>query len=134
MGQKQLVLIVLGIIIVGVAAATGINYFNNNIVQFNRDAVIKDLHNLATDARTYYKKPKSQGGGGKNFLEYSMPLLLAQNDNGTFSSISVAPQRVVIRGVGVENVEQGFSCEGGDLKITYMMTVYPDSASLRKIF
>jgi len=134
MGQQQLVLIVLGIIVVAIAAAAGINYFNNNIVQFNRDAVINDLHNLATEARTYYKKARLQGGGGNNFLAYSMPTPLAQNDNGTFSAISVTPLRVVFRGVGVENVEQGMGCTGGDLKITYSMTVYPDSASLRKIF
>jgi hypothetical protein len=134
MGQQQLVLIVLSIIVVAIAAAAGINYFNNNIVQFNRDAVIEDLHNLTTDTRTYYKKAKSQGGGGNNSLSYSMPTPPAQNDNGTFSAISVTPQRVIFREVAVENVEQGMGCTGGHLKITYTMTVYPDSASLRKIF
>ena len=134
MGQKQLILIVLGIIIVGIAVAVGINYFHNKAVQFNRDAIIKDLHNLASDAQSYYKKPKLQGGGGNNFLAYSLPTLLTQNDNGTFSATSVAPQKVVFRGIGVENSEQGLGCTGGAVNITYMMTVYPDSSSLRKIF
>lgn len=47
MGQQQLHLIVLGIIIVGLAVITGLGNFQNNAVQSNRDAMIMDLNHLA---------------------------------------------------------------------------------------
>ena len=46
MGQQQLLLIVLGVIIVGIAVVVGINLFNANATNANRDAVVSDLNNL----------------------------------------------------------------------------------------
>jgi len=50
MGQQQILLIVLGIIIVGIAIVIGIDNFQSKAVQANRDAVIIDLNYLASDA------------------------------------------------------------------------------------
>jgi hypothetical protein len=133
MGQKQLILIVLGVIIVRVAAAVGINYFHNKAVQFNRDAVIKDLNKLASDAQTHYKKPNEQGGGNKSFEGYKIPQKLKSNDNGNYTIISVRPDSVVIQGTGVETREQGLSCNWG-IKITYRIIVLPESTELRQVY
>ena len=133
MGQKQLILIVLGVIIVGVAAAVGINYFHNKAVQFNRDALIKDLNTLASDAQAYYKKSNEQGGGDKSFQGYKIPQELKSNDNGNYRVISVRPDSVVIQGTGVETREQGLSCNWG-IKITYRIIVLPESTELRQVY
>jgi hypothetical protein len=133
MGQKQLILIVLGVIIVRVAAAVGINYFHNKAVQFNRDALIKDLHTLAFDAQSHYKKSNEQGGGDKSFRGYKIPQELKSNDNGNYNIISVRPDSVVIQGTGVETREQGLSCNWG-IKITYRIVVQPESTELRQIY
>ncbi len=133
MGQQQLTLIVLGVIIVGVAAAIGINYFHNKAVQFNRDALIKDLHTLASDAQTHYKKPNEQGGGNKSFEGYKILQKLKSNDNGNYNIISVRPDSVVIQGTGVETREQGLSCNWG-IKITYRIVVQPESTELRQVY
>ena len=48
MGQQQLLLIVLSVIIVGIAVAVGITTFQSNAVEANRQAVISDLVNYAS--------------------------------------------------------------------------------------
>ena len=133
MGQKQLILIVLGVIIVGVAIAVGINYFHNKAVQLNRDAVIKNLNTLASDAQAYYKKPNEQGGGDKSFQGYKIPQELKSNDNGNYEVISAGPDSVVIQGSGVETREQGLSSNWG-INITYRIIVQPESTELRQVY
>ena len=65
MGQQQLLLIVLGVIVVGIAVVVGINLFNASSVEANRDGVVSDLNNLGAMAIQFYKKPVSMGGGGR---------------------------------------------------------------------
>ncbi len=67
MGQQQLLLIVLGVIIVGIAIAVGISMFKSNAQSSNRDQVINDLNNLAAKAQQYYRKPTAMAGGGQSF-------------------------------------------------------------------
>ena len=67
MGQQQLLLIILGVIIVGIAVAVGITMFQDNAVSANKDAVTNDLVNLAAKAQQHYRKPVALGGGGNTF-------------------------------------------------------------------
>ena len=67
MGQQQLLLIVLGVIIVGIAVVVGINLFNANAEESTKDGVVSDCTNLGAMAQQYYKKPTSMGGGGNSF-------------------------------------------------------------------
>ena len=73
MGQQQLLLIVLGVIVVGIAVVVGINLFNANAVSANRDGVVSDLNNLGAMAQQHYKKPESMGGGGNTFDASNLP-------------------------------------------------------------
>ena len=133
MRKQQSILIILGVIIVGVIVAVSINYFHNKAVQLNRDAVIKDLHTLASDAQTHYKKPNDQGGGNKSFQGYKIPQELKSNDNGNYNIFSVSSDSVVIQGTGVETREQGLSCNWG-IKITYRIIVQPGSTEVRQVY
>ena len=101
MGQQQLLLIVLGVIIVGIAVVVGINLFNANATNANRDAVVSDLNNLGAMAQQFYKKPISMGGGGNTFTGWAIPTNLASNANGTYSA-AVGAAQVTIVGTGVE--------------------------------
>ena len=67
MGQQQLLLIVLGVIIVGIAIAVGISMFKSNAQSSNRDQVINDMNNLAAKAQQFYRKPTAMAGGGQSF-------------------------------------------------------------------
>jgi type II secretory pathway pseudopilin PulG len=63
MGQQQLLLIILGVIIVGVAIAVGISMFSGQSIQSNKDAILSDLNNLGADAYQWKIRPSSMGGG-----------------------------------------------------------------------
>ena len=54
MGQQQLLLIILGVIIVGIAIAVGLSMFSAQSVGANKDAIINGLNKLAADSYQYY--------------------------------------------------------------------------------
>ena len=108
MGQQQLLLIVLGVIIVGIAIVVGINLFQNSAVDSNRSAVIQDLNTLATKAQAYYKKPASQGGGGNSFVGFAIPTGFGTTANGTYTiNTAGTATTIVFKGVGNEKGDDG---------------------------
>ena len=90
MGQQQLLLIILGVIIVGIAIAVGISMFSSSSVQANKDALVNDLNNLAADAYQYKIRPSTMGGGAGSYAAYNIPTKLASNDNGSFTRSATA--------------------------------------------
>lgn len=111
MGQQQLLLIVLGVIIVGIAVVVGINLFNANAEEAAKDGVVSDCTNLGAMAQQYYKKPTSMGGGGNTFdgtggipntPPWDVPANLATTANGTYTA-AVTAQQVVITGQPLVN-------------------------------
>jgi len=70
MGQQQLLLIVLGVIIVGIAVVVGINLFNANAEESTKDTLVSEGTNLGAMAQQYFKKPVALGGGGNNFTGF----------------------------------------------------------------
>lgn len=112
MGQQQLLLIILGVIVIGIAVAVGITMFADSAASSNRDAVVGDLENLAGHAQTFFRKPTAMGGGGNSFslLTTSAITLLTNvpsNTNGSYlietaGAGSGTNSLVVIKGVGIE--------------------------------
>ena len=104
MGQQQLLLIILGVIIVGIAIAVGISMFSSSSVQSNKDAIINDLNNLAANAYQFRIRPTTMGGGGGSYTGgsgFAIPTKLASNDNGTFAATSAA-QAVTFTGTSAQ--------------------------------
>lgn len=122
MGQQQLLLIVLGVIIVGIAVVVGINVFTASSTQANRDAVISDLTNLASLAQQFYRKPVALGGGGNAFTGWTVPASLDTTGNG-FYAATVGAQSITITGTGNENGNNGSSA------VQVTMVVGPDQIS-----
>ena len=85
MGQQQLLLIVLGVIIVGIAIVVGINLFNANAEQSAKDTMVSEGTNLGALAQQYYKKPKAMGGGGNSFADFTIPPKLATTPTGSWT-------------------------------------------------
>ena len=71
MGQQQLLLIVLGVIIVGIAVVVGINLFNANAESSTQDSIVSQGTNLGAMAQQYYKKPTAMGGGGNSYAGFN---------------------------------------------------------------
>ena len=91
MGQQQLLLIVLGVIIVGIAIAVGISMFSSSAASANRDAVVNDLNNLAAKAQQYWRKPAEMGGGNHSFKGFYLETRDTGNANGSYSLSNTAP-------------------------------------------
>lgn len=115
MGTQQLLLIVLGVIIVGIAIAVGITIFNNQAYNNNRQAVATELNTYGTSAIQWWKTPVAQGGAGKEFDAGTAVADIAEyigftdtgnqitTNTGTFVLQSAAnANTVVIKGTGTE--------------------------------
>ncbi len=100
MGQQQLLLIILGVIIVGIAIAVGITMFSAGSVQSNKDAIINDLNNLAANAYQHRIRPASMGGGGGAYdaslggQAYTIPTKLLTNENASYVATVGGPDAI----------------------------------------
>ena len=111
MGQQQLLLIILGVIVVGIAVAVGITMFTDNAVNANRDAVTNGLVNLAARAQQFYRRPTALGGGGNSFVGLTADAAgltkltnKATNATGVYTIQAAGTTTgVTIRGVGTEH-------------------------------
>lgn len=108
MGQQQLLLIVLGVIVVGVAIALSITLFRANAIDRKRELLVNESHNIGSIAISYYKKPIMIGGGGQTFTGWQIPSALQSTVNGSYSA-QVSADNVVITGTGTEVVTGGDS-------------------------
>ena len=104
MGQQQLLMIVLAIIIVGIAIAISVQLFRSNAIESKRDLLIEETTSLATMAIQYYKKPQAMGGGGRSFMGWEIPSQMVQTFNGNFMRAVVNATEVIITGTGSEAV------------------------------
>ena len=110
MGQQQLLLIILGVIVVGIAVIVGISMFQDNAISANRDAVTNDLVNLGARAQQYYRRPVALGGGGNVFTGCTIDKLAGPiggtswiNPNGVYTVIGTATATEVnLQGLGTE--------------------------------
>jgi Tfp pilus assembly protein PilE len=113
MGQQQLLLIILGVIVVGIAVAVGIAMFTDSAISANRDAVTNDLVNLASRAQQFYRRSKAMGGGGNSFVGLTADAAglrkLTNNAisaNGAYSIQTAGTSTgLVIRGIGTERAD-----------------------------
>ena len=103
MGQQQLLLIVLGIIIIGIAIAISLSLFRTWAINSKRDLIINENNSLADLAIKYYKTAKGMGGGGNSFLGWSVPSQMQTTATGTHIA-EIYSDSVVIIGTGNEVV------------------------------
>ncbi len=128
MGQQQLLLIIVGVIITGIAIAVGISIFQANASGVNRDAVWNDLNHLGARAQQYYRKPRALGGGDLSFTGFKLTGKETKNDNGIYVA-TPSPTQVTILGIGNE---LGYD-ESNPITLTMIVlpdTMYVESATI----
>jgi hypothetical protein len=103
MGQQQLLLIILGVIIVGIAIAVGLSLFAANSIQANKDAMINDVNNIAANAYQYRIRTTSMGGGNNSYVGYAVPSKLSSNANATYVASGQTATACVITGTSIPN-------------------------------
>ena len=125
MGQQQLLLIALGIIVVSIAVAVGMNQFSTSAVEANRDRLISDLNFLSVVAQAYYKKPASYGGGGQSFTGWEFPDYFKNYESGKIKAkIKKGGNEVKITATGTEIGVDG-------KKVTIEAKVKPTSITIK---
>lgn len=134
MGQQQLLLLTLGVILVSIATSVGMTMFVDNAGNMNRDAVSNDLMYYATRAMQHYRKPVQSGGGGNSFAGLTTKHLankvdangFIQNANGTYQIVGTpgGNNPLQIKGIGKEI---GYD---GKNKLSLVIKVWTDSVHI----
>jgi hypothetical protein len=88
MGQQQLLLLVLGIVIVGLAVVVGIQAFGENQKKANADALVNDGVRIASDAQAWALKPQAFGGGNGQFNGLTLEQLGYTVTGSTYSNLN----------------------------------------------
>ncbi len=105
MGTQQILLIVLGVIIVGVAVSVGIAMFGNQAYNSNRSAMLSEMQYFTTLALQYWKLPTSLGGAGQSADRIDIAFL------ASFMGFSNADGKVV-------SVNYSYLSDNGEYRVT----------------
>jgi hypothetical protein len=114
MGQQQLLLIILGVIIVGIAISVGISQFSAHSTQANKDGVTSSLVNIAANGYQYKIRPTTMGGGGNSYVSYVIPLKMVADANGSYSLGTIASNSCQIVGTSTVNTSWSATCTSDD--------------------
>ena len=126
MGQQQLLLIVLGLVVIAIAVVVGISLFRAHAISSKRDILINETIDMAAQAIGYYKREKTFGGGGKSFIDWQIPPQLQNTINGSYVINEINKDEVVIIATGTEVVT-------GSDSIQVKTTVAPDNYQIEVI-
>lgn len=85
MGQQQLLLILLGILVIGVAIAAALGLFSSNSAEQNKLSIINDLNTLGAMANKFRMRPVTMAGGAGSYVGFTMPSRLMSNENATYA-------------------------------------------------
>ncbi|NBC27372.1 MAG: hypothetical protein GVY08_10955 [Bacteroidetes bacterium] len=111
MGQQQLLLLILVLIIVGIASYLAIDLFSSASDASAEDALKADLSTIAASSQSYYYKPAMIGGGGSsfegiNFNKFSFSGTVqsaipreAENENGSYTISDVAAGEFLVTAI-----------------------------------
>ena len=126
MGQNQLLMIVLSVIIVGVSVAVGIGQFGENPPTRNRDALAADSQRIVSTSQQWYRKPVSLGGGGNTFTNLTLAALGigATNLNGAYALTVASATQITVVATGNEP-----TAGGSDVQVTLEYFANNDSTA-----
>ncbi|PAP76637.1 hypothetical protein [Rubrivirga marina] len=123
MGQQQLLLLVLGIVIVGLAVVIGIQAFSENKTNSTTDAMNNEIVRIASDIQTWSLKPQAFGGpvGESGFEEVTFSdlgygLTTWDGDASAYSTLTAhyriaagSPDCVAVQAISNDGVTGGTS-------------------------
>ena len=128
MGQQQLLLLVLGIVIVGIAVVAGIQAFSEGKAKAQQDAAVSDAMRIISDTQAWKLKPQAFGGGDDgtdswenvNLKALGYPVETSSSvyvtTNGCFSLSRTANAATVgINAVVAADSSAGTSCSGSKI-------------------
>lgn len=103
MGQSQLLIIAISVLIIGIAIAAGAGVFSDDETEANKKAMINDVNHIAMNAAKYYRRIPALGGGGYSYMGYTLPFGYHSNLNGSYSTNPLSKDVMQVRGVSVRD-------------------------------
>lgn len=103
MGQQQLLLVLLGIILVGIAIAVGISVFEAQSVRSNLDGMINDFNHIAASAYQFRGRPVAMNGGQGDYTNFVIPTNLSSSSNATYVILSQSTNEIVFHGTSAQD-------------------------------
>ena len=103
MGQQQILLVILGVVIVGLSIAVGLSLFGAQSVAANRDSMISDLQHISLHAYQYRITLRTMAGGQGDYSTFVIPSSLESNSNGTYSIIDAQPNTLTFKAVSAND-------------------------------
>jgi hypothetical protein len=112
MGQQQLLLIVLGVILVGVAVVLGIQYFGVGAEEGAKDELVAHTLTVGANAQQWFKKPIAMGGGGNTFVGFGAHFTtdltkLQTSTNGSYATSGEGTTQITV--TGTPNANLGYT-------------------------
>jgi hypothetical protein len=103
MGQQQILFVIIGVVIVGIAITVGISIVSAQTIATNRDVMINDLNHMASYAYQYRLRLRSMGGGQGDYTGFVLPPKLKINEDATYSVVTVNSNAVTLLAASAEN-------------------------------
>ncbi len=108
MGQQQLMIIVLTVLVVGLAVYGAFGLMDSFGQTHQRDTIIHRMNILVGEAKKYAAKPATRGGGDGSYLGFSPPAKLAVTPEFRIYTTS-GDTWVLFQGFGTTTGEDGKS-------------------------
>ena len=104
MGQKQLLIIVLGIIIVAIAVVFVLTVLSSRAADVEASALSQDVHYIASAASAYWSRPGVADGKARTFIGTKNVTAFGadtSNANGNFVMTSITVTQFTLTATGV---------------------------------
>ncbi|MEJ2195782.1 MAG: hypothetical protein P8X73_13125 [Ignavibacteriaceae bacterium] len=85
MGTQQLLLVVLGVFVIGIAIAFASQLFESFAEDSVKDSITYESANLGLLAQQYYNKTREMGGGSKSFKGWAISNELDSTASGLYT-------------------------------------------------
>ncbi len=106
MGQQQLLIIVLGVLIVGMAIYGALNLMDTYNQSQQRDLIIQRMNVLVGEAKKYAAKTAALGGGNGSFTGFAPPAKLTSTSEMRIFS-TAGDTWILFQGFGTKIGEDG---------------------------
>lgn len=86
MGQSQLLIIAVSVLIIGIAILAGSGFFQSEDLETAKKSMINDINHIAMNARRYYSRPGALAGGNFQYTGYVVPTKFRTTGNGVYDA------------------------------------------------
>ena len=98
MGTQQLLLVVLGIFIIGIAIVFATQLFESHAEDSTKDSIAIECVNIGLLAQQYYNKAREMGGGSKSFVGWNISSELDSTSSGIYTISELTRNQLILSG------------------------------------